>query len=178
LQFLTPITGFAPRIALSYNHLNLPTQVSVKKDDGSAKGTITYTYDATGRKLHKDVHELNVLVNGTTTLYLGAAVYESKTYSTLPTGYANYSNQLQLAGHEEGRLRAVRTNPQDNLTQLVYDYTLKDHLGNVRMVLTEEVNNDAYSGLSFEGEAFSTAVTNQAAVLENSKGQQFEVINR
>jgi len=81
------------------------------------KGTITYTYDATGRKLRKDVHELNVLVNGattnitTTTLYLGAAVYESKTYSTLPASYANYSNQLQFAGHEEGRLRAVRTNP-------------------------------------------------------------------
>ena len=109
----------------------------------------------------------NVFVNGTTTnittttLYLGAALYESKTYSTLPTGYANYSNQLQFAGHEECRLRAIRTNPQDNLTQLVYDYMLKDHLGNVRMVLTVEEQIIRYPAATLEGTAGGHTLTMQ-----------------
>ncbi|MBN9300170.1 MAG: hypothetical protein J0I41_24440, partial [Filimonas sp.] len=44
--------------SISYNHLNLPYQVTVKNDDGTAKGTITYIYDATGNKLEKRTSEL------------------------------------------------------------------------------------------------------------------------
>jgi hypothetical protein len=32
--------------SIVYNHLNLPSVVTVTKDDGSPKGAITYTYDA------------------------------------------------------------------------------------------------------------------------------------
>ncbi len=40
-------------------------------------------------------------------------------------------------GHEEGRIRPV-FDATNALTSFEYDYFLKDHLGNVRMVITEE----------------------------------------
>lgn len=170
--------------AITYNHLNLPTQIAVKKDDGSAKGSITYTYDASGAKLQKQTVETGLTIGGTsgitlttTTHYIGSSIYESKTYSPLPAGYANFSYQLQFAGHPEGRIRAIRTNPQDNPTSLVYDYMLKDHLGNVRMVLTEEVKSDTYPTLSFEGAPGSAEVNNQNATWENAQGQSIQVEN-
>lgn len=59
------------------------------------------------------------------TLYLGNMVFENDT--------------LQLITHEEGRIRSKGD------TLLVYDYFIKDHLGNVRAVLTEEPNEgDGY----------------------------------
>ncbi len=57
----------------------------------------------------------------------------------------NYINDtLQFIGTEEGRAR-----PKDS-TSVVYDYFIKDHLGNVRMVLTEEAQTDAYPVASLE----------------------------
>jgi hypothetical protein len=56
--------------AIAYNHLNLPTLVKVKKADGSTdKGTIAYSYDATGTKLTKTVTELNATVPYNSTNY-------------------------------------------------------------------------------------------------------------
>jgi cation transport regulator ChaC len=65
----------------------------------------------------------------TTTLYTGAFVYNNDT--------------LQFIGNEEGRrVRPKLINPSLGYTgtniQYVYDFFIKDHLGNVRMVLTEE----------------------------------------
>ena len=58
----------------------------------------------------------------------------------------NYVNDdLQYIETEEGRLRFRK----DNNT-LHYDYTIKDQLGNVRMVLTEEAQTDAYPVASLE----------------------------
>src|SRR5688572_10325684 len=69
--------------SITYNHLNLPSVITV-----TGKGTITYTYDATGGKQKK------VTVEGAktvTTLYLGGSVFQNDT--------------LQFIGHEEGRIR-------------------------------------------------------------------------
>jgi hypothetical protein len=74
----------------------------------------------------------------------------TKSYSTKPATFANYTHQLQFAPHEEGRIRAVRANPQDPITAFAYDYMLKDHLGNVRMVLTEEVKQNTYPAATLE----------------------------
>ncbi|MEI9806766.1 MAG: hypothetical protein WDO16_02170 [Bacteroidota bacterium] len=104
-----------------YNHLNLPDSITV-----TGKGKIIYTYDAGGNKLKKVTTEG---VKVTTTLYL----------------MGNYINDtLQFIGTEEGRAR-----PKDS-TSVVYDYFIKDHLGNVRMVLTEEAQTDAYPVASLE----------------------------
>jgi hypothetical protein len=54
-----------------YNYLNLPKTITVRKDANGAnvKGTINYTYDATGNKLQKNTTETNVIVNVNGTNY-------------------------------------------------------------------------------------------------------------
>jgi RHS repeat-associated protein len=143
--------------AITYNHLNLPASIAVKNDNGTAKGSITYTYDASGQKLRKLTTETGVTIGSTsnitiytTTNYIGGCVYESKIYSPVPSGAIAYTNQLQFAPHEEGRIRAVRTAANSNPGSFEYDYMLKDHLGNVRMVLTEEVKVDDYPTATME----------------------------
>jgi RHS repeat-associated protein len=79
----------------------------------------------------------------------------TKSYSTIPATFANYTHQLQFAPHEEGRIRAVRANPQDPISAFAYDYMLKDHLGNVRMVLTEEVKTNFYPAATMEAATIS-----------------------
>ncbi|MFL9485699.1 DUF6443 domain-containing protein [Chitinophagaceae bacterium LWZ2-11] len=120
--------------AIVYNYLNLPCQITV-----AGKGTITYVYDATGNKLEKRVNE--TAVNGnqeklTNTTYLGSYVYEN--------------NTLQFFGHEEGRIRKVTASAYNNNTTYVYDYFLKDHLGNTRTVLTDELKQDVYPPATLE----------------------------
>jgi len=143
--------------AITYNYLNLPSIITVQKDDNTNKGSITYTYDAAGNKLQKKVDELNAAVNSlttnitTTSTYSGGAVYESKSYSNTDASLAAlaYTNRLQFLNDEEGRIRftpSMGTVP----ARFNYDYFLKDHLGNVRMVLTEEQQTDAYPAASLE----------------------------
>lgn len=110
-----------------YNHLNLPVQINVLSSSGGLKGTIKYTYDAAGNKLQKKVAETGKPVN--TTLYLEGAVYEN--------------DDLQFLAQEEGRIRFIG-DPIATNSHFEYDYFLKDHLGNVRMVLTEEQKNTHY----------------------------------
>jgi uncharacterized protein (DUF433 family) len=58
---------------------------------------------------------------------------------------------MQFFGHEEGRARAIRPTPQSTAAITVaYDYMLKDHLGNVRMVLTDEQTVDDYPTVTME----------------------------
>ena len=110
--------------SITYNPLNLPNQVSVTN-----KGTITYTYDAAGNKLKKTTVEG---AKTTTTLYLGGTVYQNDT--------------LQFISHEEGRTRWALHHYVGGTTKygFEYDYFLKDHLGNVRMVLTQEKDTAQY----------------------------------
>jgi len=134
---------------VSYNHLNLPTLIQVKKQGGGLAGDIEYKYDATGGKLRKKVQENGVAVPWpggaltsnitTTSFYADGFIYETKTYThtTLQTNLG-YTIRLQYILHPEGRVRFIAgaTLAQN---KLVYDYHLTDHVGNVRVVLTEEI---------------------------------------
>lgn len=167
--------------AITYNHLNLPQVVT------TAKGTITYTYDAAGNKLSKQTNETGVSLTNkgvsytgititTTTLYCAGFVYETKTYSnaTLQTDLG-YTNKLQFTGHEEGRIRALYniTGQPHTLNGFAYDYMIKDHLGNVRMVLTDEQQVNYYPAATLEG-TFST--TNpQANSMVNHEKQFYNI---
>ncbi|NML23885.1 hypothetical protein HHL16_23595 [Pseudoflavitalea sp. G-6-1-2] len=122
--------GDAGNNGIVFNHLNLPSVITVRTTAGAVKGTITYTYDAAGNKLKKTVAETGQPTK--TTLYLGGAVYENDT--------------LQFLSHEEGRLRYSKQYYQNGSSayKYFYDYFPKDHLGNVRMVLTEQKDTANY----------------------------------
>lgn len=92
---------------ISYNHLNLPTQVNIKGQ------VINYTYDAAGAKLRK-------VVNGTTTDYAGNHIYNN--------------NNLQFFSTPEGYFNVTSTS---GVIQGNYVYQYKDHLGNVRLSYTD-----------------------------------------
>ncbi|NCT73666.1 MAG: hypothetical protein GXC78_03985 [Chitinophagaceae bacterium] len=119
---------------IEYNYLNLPQKITVKKDASNNKGTIEYTYDAAGNKLRKTVYEPGV--DTTVTLYIAGNVYRNDT--------------LEFIGYEEGRIRKKGT------TALVYDYMLKDHLGNVRMLLTTQRDTSFYPVASLETASLAT----------------------
>ncbi|MCS3798853.1 DUF6443 domain-containing protein [Niastella sp. OAS944] len=107
--------------SITYNHLNLPQSITVQN-----KGSIDYVYSASGDKLKKVIHETGK--PDKTTLYL----------------FGTYEDDvLQFMPMEEGRIRPVRDG-SGALTSFTYDYLLKDQLGNVRMVLTEEQKTNVY----------------------------------
>jgi RHS repeat-associated protein len=171
--------------SIAYNHLNLPSVINV-----AGKGSITYTYDASGNKLRKTTVENNVSVapyNGitvtSTTEYIGGFIYESKQYdNTTVNTDLGYLNKLQFTGHEEGRIRPTYTEGTTAsayaLNGFEYDYMIKDHLGNVRMVLTDQVQEDTYPVLSFEGTSGTQEVNDQNAIWENASGNAIDVIGR
>ncbi|GAA4314378.1 hypothetical protein GCM10023143_25200 [Compostibacter hankyongensis] len=110
--------------SITYNHLNLPEQITV-----NGKGTIRFTYDAVGNKLRKTVTQTMSPVKTTTTDYLEKFVYQQDTLQFLPT--------------EEGRVRYVPAHGSTAATYY-YDYFLKDHLGNTRVVLTDQTDFSQY----------------------------------
>jgi RHS repeat-associated protein len=125
-----------------YNHLNLPQSITVRKSNGD-KGTIVYTYDANGNKLKKTTYEPGV--DTMVTLYIAGSVYVNDT--------------LQFIAHEEGRIRfakatAATCTPQND--RFVFDYFIKDHLSNVRMVLTEQNEDVCYIPATVEDAAWQT----------------------
>jgi len=104
---------------IGYNHLNLCDTIKMQ-----GKGTVRYIYDAAGNKLEKIVTDTTVHPTKIMrTDYMANLVYENDT--------------LQSLGHEEGRIRLKDTS-------FLYDYFIKDHLGNVRMVLTDGQKTDTY----------------------------------
>lgn len=112
-----------------YNHMSLPQQISFQ-----GKGTIQYTYSPSGAKLRKKVTDSTVTpVKITVTDYLDGLVYENDT--------------LRYLGHEEGRVRMVYKTAQP--PAYVYDYFIKDHQGNVRMVL--DMLSDLLHTFGFNG---------------------------
>ncbi len=125
-----------------YNYLNLPQTVTVRTTAGAIKGTITYTYDAVGIKLKKLVQETGK--PDKITLYIGGAVYEN--------------DDMQFIAHEEGRIRfekATTSTCPAQSNRIFYDYFVKDHLGNTRMVLTEQQETVCYLPATVENATWS-----------------------
>jgi len=91
-------------LSVTYNLLNLPQANTL------TGGTVTYTYDATGRKLRK----YSTLGSGSYTDYADNVEYDN--------GY------LSFVQTEEGRALYSNTDFTYN-----YEYNLADHLGNVRV---------------------------------------------
>ncbi len=144
--------------SILYNHLFQPYQITI-----AGKGTITYTFDNLGRK-HKKVVVDNTIVPARTTTWL------------YTDNYVYRNDTLEYFTHEEGRVRAGTPASPGNYTKWNFDYFLKDHLGNVRMVLTEEKDTVPYVALSFEGASGSTEQQNQDAIWENPMGGSINIV--
>jgi RHS repeat-associated protein len=122
---------------ITYNFLNLPQQVHV-----NGKGNITYTYDAGGNKLQKVTTD-SMSRHSTTTLYLGGFVYQQADTITNSGGGAD---TLQFVGHEEGRARWASHKYLNGSTAYgwEYDFYERDHLGNTRILLSQERDTAHY----------------------------------
>lgn len=139
-----------------YTHLNTPYEIRIP-----GKGKILYTYDNLGRKLKKEVYDsTGTSATKTTWLYMGNFVYKNDT--------------IQFYSHEEGRARYDTTQTTGEATLFNFDYFIKDHLGNVRMVLTEEKDTIPYPTLTFE----DTDMAAQNAIWENASGDSINIGSR
>ncbi|HVG16254.1 MAG TPA: hypothetical protein VM935_14885, partial [Chitinophagaceae bacterium] len=127
---------------LKYNHLNLPQLIEVED-----KGTIEYVYDAAGTKLQKKVTQLDG--SSKATAYYGGFVYEFES-TREGLSLAPDIERLQFGAHEEGRMRRLTKDPWGGPEDWGFDYFLKDHLGNVRMMLTDEEKIDRYPAATLE----------------------------
>lgn len=114
----------------------------------------------------------------TTTTYVAGFVYQSVQYGATSLASSQYTNKLQFFGQDEGRVRALygNTSSPNTLTGFVFDYYIRDHLGNTRMTLTEEQETDVYPTLTFEG-AGSADVASQDATWDNSSGTAIGVMS-
>ncbi|MES2560875.1 MAG: RHS repeat-associated core domain-containing protein [Bacteroidota bacterium] len=98
--------------------INKPITVTKSEDD-----YVNYVYDAMGNMLQKRSTTKVAGVSQTKiTNYILDVVYEG--------------NTPNLVMHEEGRIRKV-ANTSGPGTRYQYDYFLKDHIGNIRSVITE-----------------------------------------
>ena len=121
---------------ITYNFLNLPTQVAINGNGNN--GIISYIYDATGVKLKKSVS------TGTETEYCGNYIYEN--------------GSLQFFNHAEGYVNAGGIGYD-------YVYQYKDHLGNVRLSYAnnngtlEIVEENNYYPFGLEHKGYNNVVT-------------------
>jgi hypothetical protein len=111
-----------------YNLLDKPDSMVIAN-----KATLYYTYDASGTKLFKKVNDYTT---GKTLNYLYI------------DGFVYLNDTLQYVNEEEGRIRWAKKKNNTNGTiyyAFEYDYYLRDHLGNVRTVLTEGKDTATYA---------------------------------
>ncbi|HRQ50302.1 MAG TPA: RHS repeat-associated core domain-containing protein, partial [Agriterribacter sp.] len=148
-----------------YNVAELPKQII------TSGGKVDYVYDALGNKAWKNVTDSSVTGKTITTYtkYLDDFVYEGRSIDPVDPAAADYADKLLFMLHEEGRIRALYNDPANPLTPtgLTYDYFIKDHLGNVRMVLTEEQKQDVYPAATLEGDINTDSSPNAAYIEKN-----------
>jgi RHS repeat-associated protein len=105
---------------IHYNYINLPDSISF-----TANAYIRYVYDAMGNKLQK-------IINNNST---GTSIITTINY----VAEFEYRNDTMLfVVHEQGR---SRINSYNGSTYYTFDYYLKDQLGSVRMVITDDPNS-------------------------------------
>ncbi len=134
--------------SITYNHLNLPTQVTL------ASGNIQYIYDATGVKQKKVVNETGQ--SSVTTEYAGNHVYENST--------------LQFFNHPEGYVE-----PDGSNWDYVYQYM--DHLGNIRLSYSDDNGNGsiATSEIREENNYYPFGLKHKGYnVVQNGRDHKFE----
>lgn len=117
MAFIRKIKKVMLSTSLKWNRIG-----KTEKSNKVGKVSIYYSYDAIGNKLRKSVVDSTTLpAKVNTTLYVGNAIY--------------IHGMLQFFATQEGRARV-----NADKDGWVYDYFLKDHLGNTRMETTDDYN--------------------------------------
>ena len=113
-------------IIIEYNHLNLPKEINFT----GTSNRIVFTYDAAGIKLKKEVSgDENYILH-----YIGGIEYRQDTNSSPEPN----PTKIESIHHAEGRVFFDKSKAAPN-----YEYHLKDHLGNVRVVFADK-DGDGY----------------------------------
>jgi len=114
--------------SIAYNYLNLPQYIHIK-----GKGLIQYVYDTRGEKQAKIVTDsTQTPVKRDTTEYIKTFQYTNDTLAqfNFAEGRARWQKKYLVGG--------------DSTTGYFYDYFLKDHLGNTRVILTTQKDTAKY----------------------------------
>ena len=129
---------------ITHNALNLPQSYFVP-----GRGNVQITYSADGEKLRKIVWDSVTRHLVTTTYSEGGLVY-SRTDSFVASGVTQ--DTLQFVPHGEGRARWALHHYLNGTTGYgwEYDFMERDHLGNTRVLLTQEKDTAGYLA-SMEG---------------------------
>ncbi|AMC09918.1 hypothetical protein Lupro_00995 [Lutibacter profundi] len=147
-------------INISYNHLNLPSQVTF-----AAEKYIDYIYDATGVKLQKIVTDTG---NSTKTNYAGNYIYEE----------AAGIEELKFFNQPEGYVEP------DGNGGFEYIYQYKDHLGNIRLsysdadgngsinAATEIVEENNYYPFGLKHKGYNNVVNGTENMYKTFQGQE------
>lgn len=115
--------------SITYNYLNLPEEVEFAGTDKRIK----YTYDASGIKLSQKVFD-------------GSSTPEKETYYAGDLIY-RASDTLDIVLHDEGRVDVNLADPE-------YQYFIKDHLGNTRVLFgsNNEIDYSATMELALDAQ--------------------------
>jgi RHS repeat-associated protein len=104
----------------SYNNLNLLSAAKKDNGEGLLLESVNYKYTATGEKIGKENYSM---------------MGQSATYRYYFSNFEyNTDKELEYIHTEEGRFRLENGN-------YIHDFYLKDHLGNTRVVFTDDATN-------------------------------------
>ena len=120
-----------------YNVLNEPQRVHM-----IGKGNVTFVYDGLGTKIQKQVAD-SVAGMATTITYLDGFELQRRTPLSSPNSGLD---TVQFLENEEGRTRWTfhKYLGGDSAYGWEYDFAVKDHLGNTRVLLTTEKDTAQY----------------------------------
>lgn len=113
-----------------FNMLDKPDSICI-----NGKNTVYYYYDAAGYKLRMQVNDYTT----------GILIIKNYLYVN---GFVYLNDTLLYVAQEEGRIRyAKKKNNQNGVSYYAFefDYFLRDHMGNVRTVLTEGRDTASYA---------------------------------
>jgi RHS repeat-associated protein len=116
---------------INYNYLNLPTTITFTNNR-----SITFMYDAGGTKLRKTVTQNSVVQY--TQDYVGGIEYRN--------------GVLEAVYHAEGRISLIKS-PTETTASFKYEYALKDHLGNTRLMFCDRNADGKITTSSASGES-------------------------
>jgi RHS repeat-associated protein len=112
--------------SIKYNHSNLPYEISVAGVNG---GTIKYWYGAAGQKVKKIVDYTDTNKPDKITDYVAGLVFENNGLEFIPTAEGRAVLKTSIYKNPDGN----NVTPPTSGGEYLYEYSLKDHLGNLKV---------------------------------------------